>query len=524
MTYILPPHSFMDATHSENTKRIAKNTLVLYVRMLFSMLVSLYTSRVILNTLGVEDYGIQNVVGGVVGMFSLITGSLSAAISRFLTFELGTGNKERLSQVFSTSLVVQLTLTVLVVLLLETVGVWFLNAKMVIPDDRLFAANCLLHFSTLSFAVGLMSMPYNASIISHERMDVFAYIGVADVLVRLLIVCSLAYLPKDFDKLISFAVMTLCASLLFQFIYWCFCRRHFEECRFRLYLEKPLLRQMLGFAGWNFIGASSAVLRDQGGNVVLNLFWGPTVNAARGIASSVNAAICGFSGNFMTALNPQITKSYASGDREYTMSLIRRAARFSFYVMFILALPVLFNTPYVIRMWLGQVPDHVVVFVRLVIIFSLCETVSNPLITVMLATGKIRNYQIVVGGLQLMNLPVSYVLLRCGAFPEVIILVAIALSLACLAARLVMLHGMIDLSIHDFVVKVLCNVLFVAAFACVPAVLVAMFYAEDFSYFVFSCMVCVVAGSLSAYYVGCNSAERQFIKEKFLSKIHSFVR
>ena len=519
-----PLFVFMDATHSENTKRIAKNTLVLYVRMLFSMLVSLYTSRVILNTLGVEDYGIQNVVGGFVGMFSLITGSLSAAISRFLTFELGTGNKERLSQVFSTSLVVQLSLMVLVVLLLETVGVWFLNAKMVIPDDRLFAANCLLHFSTLSFAVGLMSMPYNATIVSHERMDVFAYIGIADVLVRLLIVCSLAYLPKGFDKLISFAVLTLCASLLFQFVYWCFCRSHFEECRFRLRFEKSLLKQMLGFAGWDFIGASSAVLRDQGGNVILNLFWGPTVNAARGIATSVNTAICGFSGNFMTALNPQITKSYASGDREYTMSLIRRAARFSFYVMLILALPILFNTPYVIRLWLGQVPDHVVLFVRLVIVFSLCETVSNPLVTVMLATGKIRNYQIVVGGLQLLNLPVAYLLLRCGAFPEVVILVAIALSLICLAARLVMLHEMIALSIRDFVLKVLCNVLFVSVFACAPAVFATMCYAENFSYFVFSSLLCAMAGSLSAFYVGCNSTERQFIKEKFFSKFHCFVR
>ena len=295
----------MSIVQSENTKRIAKNTLILYVRMLFSMLVSLYTSRVILNTLGVEDYGIQNVVGGFVGMFSLITGSLSAAISRFLTFELGTGNRTRLSQVFSTSLVVQLALAAVVVLLLETVGVWFLNTKMVIPHNRLFAANCLLHFSTLSFAVGLMSLPYNASIISHERMDVFAYIGIADVLVRLLIVCTLVYLPDQFDKLISFAVLTLCAKFVFQFIYWCFCRRHFEECRFRLRFEKPLLSQMLGFAGWNFIGASSAVLRDQGGNIILNLFFGPTVNAARGIASSVNTAICGFSSNFLTALNPR---------------------------------------------------------------------------------------------------------------------------------------------------------------------------------------------------------------------------
>lgn len=509
----------MSNTQSENTKRIAKNTLVLYVRMLFSMLVSLYTSRVVLNALGVEDYGIYNVVGGFVAMFSLLTGSISAAISRFLTFELGKGDKQRLSMVFSISLVVQFILAFIIVLLLETIGVWFLNHKMVIPSDRLFAANCLLHFSTLSFAVSLISMPYNASIISHERMDIFAYIGIADVLVRLFIVCSLAYLPTDFDKLISFAVMTLLSGLTFQFIYWSFCRHHFEECRFKLHFDKPLLKQMFGFAGWNFIGASSAVLRDQGGNVILNLFFGPAVNAARGIASSVNNAICGFSGNFMTALNPQITKSYAAGEMEYNMMLIHRAARFSFYMMFILALPVLFNTSSIIHLWLGQVPEHVVLFVQLVIIFSLCETLSNPLVTVMLATGNIRNYQIVVGGLQLLNLPISYVILRIGAMPESVMLVAIALSLVCLATRLFMLHGMIGLSIREYIKRVLINVSFVTVLSVVPVSVVSMFYDDTFGFFILDSLLCVSIASLSAFYVGCNIRERQFIKEKVFAKL-----
>lgn len=514
----------MSIVQSENTKRIAKNTLILYVRMLFSMLVSLYTSRVILNTLGVEDYGIQNVVGGFVGMFSLITGSLSAAISRFLTFELGTGNRTRLSQVFSTSLVVQLALAAVVVLLLETVGVWFLNTKMVIPHNRLFAANCLLHFSTLSFAVGLMSLPYNASIISHERMDVFAYIGIGEVLVRLLIVCSLAYLPVGFDKLISFAVMTLVSGLTFQFIYWCFCRTHFPECRFRLHFENSLLRQMLGFAGWNFIGASSAVLRDQGGNLILNLFFGPVVNAARGIASSVNNAICGFSGNFMTALNPQITKSYAAKEMEYNTMLIYRAARFSFYMMFVLALPILFNTTYIIHLWLGQNPEHVVLFVQLVIIFSLCETLSNPLITVMLATGNIRNYQLVVGGLLLLNLPISYAVLRMGAIPESVMMVAIILSLTCLATRLYMLRTMIGFSIRRYISQVLINVSSVAVVSVLPVSVVYMFRDDTFGFLVLNGLSCVVIASLSVYYVGCNIHERQFIREKVFAKLEKTLR
>lgn len=506
-------------TQSENTKRIAKNTLMLYVRMLFSMLVSLYTSRVVLNALGVEDYGIYNVVGGFVAMFSLLTGSISAAISRFLTFELGKGDKQRLSMVFSTSLVVQFILAFIIVLLLETIGVWFLNHKMIVPADRMFAANCLLHFSTLSFAVSLISMPYNASIVSHERMDIFAYIGIGEVLVRLFIVCSLAYLPGSFDKLISFAVMTLLSGLTFQFIYWSFCRHHFEECRFKLHFEKSLLKQMFGFAGWNFIGASSAVLRDQGGNVILNLFFGPAVNAARGIASSVNNAICGFTGNFMTALNPQITKSYAAGEMEYNMMLIHRAARFSFYMMFILALPVLFNTSFIIHLWLGQVPEHVVLFVQLVIIFSLCETLSNPLVTVMLATGNIRNYQIVVGGLQLLNLPISYVVLRMGAMPESVMLVAIVLSLTCLATRLVMLRGMIGLSIRKYIGRVLVNVSSVTVISVVPVSVASMFCNDTFGFFILDSLLCVSIASLSAFYVGCNIRERQFIKEKVFAKL-----
>ena len=497
-----------------NTKRIAKNTMMLYGRMLFSMFVSLYTSRVILNALGVEDFGIQNVVGGVVGMFAILSGSLSAAISRFLTFELGTGNKERLARVFSTSLVVQVILAIVIVVLLETIGVWFLNHKMVIPEERMFAANWLFQLSVIGFVIGLISVPYNASIISHEHMRTFAYIGMADVVVKLLIVIVIANLPAGADRLIAYSTLLSVVGLMFQGYYWLYCRKHFEECRFSLQLEKPLLKEMMGFAGWNFIGASSAVLRDQGGNIVLNLFWGTTLNAARGIAQQVSNAIGGFVGNFMTALNPQITKSYASGEREYMMKLIFRAARYSFYLLFILSMPVLFNTDYLINLWLGQVPAHVVLYVRLILVFSLCETVSNPLITVMLATGNIRNYQIIVGGLQMMNLPISYVLLRMGFFPEIIAVVAIAISICCLVARLVMLRAMIGLPVRLYIRKVLFNLLVVIVMALLLPGVVFTFNCDTFLYFICSCFICVLSAALSVYLLGCSSGERNFIREK----------
>lgn len=299
-------------TQSENTKRIAKNTLMLYVRMLFSMVVSLYTSRVVLNTLGVEDYGIYNVVGGFVAMFSLVSSSLSASVGRFLTFELGRGDMDRLKRVFITSISIHVVLIAVVLVLTETVGVWFLNHRLTIPSDRLYAANWVFQASVFSFILGLFNVPYNASIISHERMKAFAYIGILDVILRLFIVLFVAYSPWQFDRLIVYALLLVAVSMSLQLVYLCYCRRNFEECRFRLHFDKKYWKDMSAFAGWNFIGASSALLKDQGVNIILNLFIGPVVNAARGISLSVNAAVTSFAGNFMVALNPQITKSYAT--------------------------------------------------------------------------------------------------------------------------------------------------------------------------------------------------------------------
>ena len=271
---------------------------------------------------------------------------------------------------------------------------------------------------------------------------------------------------------------------------------------------------MFGFAGWNFIGATSAVLRDQGGNVVINLFCGPAVNAARGIAFQVNNAISGFVTNFMTALNPQITKSYAAGDKDYMMTLIYQGARLSFYMLLLLSLPVLVNTHYILSLWLKIVPDHAVLFMQLVLVFAMSETISNPLITAMLATGKIRNYQLVVGGLQMMNLPVSYVFLRIGMFPEVVIVVAIAISQCCLAARLVMLRGMIGLSVRKYIKKVYMNVFVVTVIAAILPFLLSTKLEESFLNFILSSFVALICTGITIYYVGCNKAERLFVLNK----------
>ena len=497
---------------STNNKRIAKNTLLLYFRMLFLMVVSLYTSRVVLNALGVEDFGIYNVVGGVVAMFSMLSGSLSAAITRFITYELGTGNQDNLKNIFSSAVTIQIGLAIVIILLAEAVGVWFLNVKMNIPETRMAAANWVFQFSILTFAINLISVPYNASIIAHERMSAFAYISILEAIGKLAIAYLITVSPMD--KLIFYALLMCAVALLVRLVYGYYCKKHFKECIYHFLWDKDLLKRMFGFAGWNFIGASSAVLRDQGGNVVINLFCGPAVNAARGIAFQVNTAVHGFVTNFMTALNPQITKSYASGDREYMKTLIFQGARLSFYMLLLLSLPILVNTHYILALWLKIVPEHTVLFVQLILLFGLSESISNPLITAMLATGKIRNYQLMVGGLQLMNLPVSYLLLRMGLFPEVVIMVAIVISQCCLAARLLMLRGMIGLSVREYLKKVYIHVLAVTAVASICPFLLMSQVEESLLNFILLCLASVVCTGITIYYIGCNKTERQFILNK----------
>lgn len=382
-----------------------------------------------------------------------------------------------------------------------------------IPDARMAAANWVFQFSILTFAINLISVPYNASIIAHERMSAFAYISILEAIGKLVIAFLIVISPMD--KLIFYAILMCAVALIVRFAYGAYCKKHFEECTYHFNFDKDLLKRMFGFAGWNFIGATSSVLRDQGGNIVINLFCGPSVNAARGIAFQVNNAISGFVTNFMTALNPQITKSYAAGDRDYMMTLIYQGARLSFYMLLLLSLPVLVNTHYILGLWLKIVPDHAVLFVQLVLVFAMSESISNPLITAMFATGKIRNYQLVVGGLQMMNLPVSYVFLRMGMFPEVVIVVAIAISQCCLAARLIMLRGMIGLSVRKYIKKVYINVLFVTIISAIIPFLLTNKLEESFFNFVMLSIVALICTGITIFYIGCNKSEQRFILNKF---------
>ena len=492
-----------------NTKRIAKNTLLLYVRMLLLMLISLYTSRVILNALGVVDYGIYEVVGGVVTMFSVLSGSLNAAISRFLTFELGKNNQEKLQKIFSSAVTIQIIISVIIVIIAETIGLWFLNSKLLIPADRLQAANWCYQFSVATFVINLISVPYNSVIIAHEKMSAFAYISILEALGKLVVAWCIVISP--IDKLIFYAVLMASIALPVRMVYVWYCKKNFRECNYHLIFDYDLLKQMFGFAGWNFIGASSAVLRDQGGNVIVNLFYGPVVNAAYGIASRVNTAVVSFVQNFMMAMNPQITKSYASGDFNYMFKLVFQGARFSYYILLLICIPILLNTRYILVLWLTNIPDHTVLFVRLILVFTLSESISGPLITAMLATGTIRNYQIVVGGMQMLNLPISYLCLHFGALPETIILVSLVISQCCLAARLIMLKGLIDLNIKDYFRNVYLNVAIVTLFSVAIPSAIAYILPDGLRSFVIVSLIALINIVIVELYIGCTKTERQIV-------------
>ena len=497
--------------------RIAKNTLMLYIRMFALMLVGLYASRVVLAALGENDYGIYNVVGGVVAMFTIISGALNSAVQRFITFEMGKGEGGQLNKVYSTAVLIQLILGLVVVALAEPLGLWFIDNKMTIDPARIPAARMVLHFSLLAFVVNLMSVPQMASITAHEKMSAYAWIGVLDGILRLAVALLIAH--SSADRLVMYSALMAAVVIIVRAAYGLYCRTHFPECRFRPIFDRQLIKEMFSFAGWNFIGVTSGVLRDHGGNILVNLFSSPAVNAARGVAVQLNGAVQGFVTNFMTAVNPQITKSYAAGDHEYMFSLVRRSSRLSFCLLYLLALPVIFNAEYLLGIWLKEVPAHAPLFVQLFLIFALSESLSNPMITAMLATGDIRRYQLVVGGLQLLNLPVSYVCLKLGAIPEVTVIVAIVISQICLWARLIMLNKETGFPIRPFVSDVYMTLLLkvVCASLICPLIIQAA-KPQGFAGFAISAGACVVMTLLAVWLLGLEEEERQWVLDKLKRK------
>lgn len=488
-------------------KQIAKNAAALYFRMFVTMIIGLYTSRVILNALGVTDYGIYGVVGGFVSMFTLISGSIAASVSRFLTFELGKENKESLKQTFATSLLVMWGLSIVLILITETVGLWYLHNKMVIPAERMKAAFWCFQFSLFTMILTLINQPYTATIIAHERMDVYAYIAILDSTLKLAICIAVLYSP--IDKLILYAFLLFMASVINQMIYMFFCRHKFEESKFSFTFDKKIFRSMFSFAGWNFIGSSAAILTSQGSNLMLNYIGGPVINASYSIANSASGMVTTFVNNFTQAFNPQITKRYAADEYQSLVQLLIYGSKYSYYLMFIVALPIMLNAEFLLKLWLGFVPIEAVAFIRLMILANLFDAMSRPIVTAKNANGNIRNYQIIVGGVLLMTLPLAYLGLKFKMGMWCVTAAAAITSFVSVFVRLYMMHGDFPYwSSGLFIKKVVFNVLAVSVISGIIPIFVYKLMSLGWINLIITTLISLASCVISILYIGCSKGER----------------
>ena len=498
---------------ASNNKRIAKNTLVLYFRMIFLMVISLYTSRVILDALGVEDYGIYNVVGGFVALFGLISAALTSACSRFLNFEMGKGDVQRQNVVFSTALTIQWTLAIIVFLIAEIIGVWYVNNVMVMPAERLTAANWCFQFSVFNFCMNIITVPYNASIIAHEKMKTFAYVSLYEGVSKLIISFLVYYEP--FDRLVFYALMLLIIQFTVRYTYQAYCRKHFEECHYKRVFDKPLLRNMLSYSLWHLAGNGAPLLKNQGVNMVLNLFFGPTVNAARGIANHVEGAVHQFSSNFIIAINPQITQSYASGNMPYMFELVEKGTRFSFYLLFVITLPLLSYTDTILHVWLKDVPDYTLIFTQLTLIMMLVRALSRPMIIAQNATGNVRNFQLTIGFIIMLNLPLSYVFLKLGFGAEIVVVIALIIEIIALFVRIFMLKSTIpQFEPLNFITRILWNCCKVAFIPLLLMLIFTVFIRHTIAIDFLFMLLCIFICTTSVITIGCTKTERIYIVNK----------
>lgn len=451
------------STQADNNKRIAKNTLVLYVRMLLTVGISFYSTRLILANLGVDNYGIYNVIGGFVSMFYMVSSTMTQAVGRFLTFELGIGNEKKLQQTFSTSINILLLLSLVVVLLAETVGLWFVNYKLNISAERMVAANWIYQFSVFSFILEMISVPYNASVISHEKMGTFAFITIVKVFLTLGISLLLSISP--IDRLIFYGLLMFTVSVSIQLMYWIYCKKHFSECKYSIYTDRKIFKEMFGFAGWNFLTTCASMLSSQGVNIMLNMHFGTAINAARGISSQINGTIGAFSKNFMTAINPQITKSYATQEIEYTKNLVCNGAKFSYLLFFLIALPCLLETDFLLSIWLKEVPPYANIFVQFSILYSLVDVLLNTSDSLNRASGKIRNFQILVSTTQLLILVFSYLVINITDNPIWTIAVTNILYILIFVPRVIINKPFINITFRYYYKNVLNGIIIMSIFA-----------------------------------------------------------
>ncbi len=498
-----------------NKRRIAKNTLFLYIRMFITLLVGLYTSRVVLNVLGVSDYGLYNVVGGLVSVMTLLNGAMVGASQRFFSFEQGKSGQKRLESIFSTSLNIHILIAVVFVAVAESFGLYFLNSHMNIASGRLYAANIVYQCSVISSAISMINVPYGASIVAYEKMSVYAYVSIVDVFLKLMVVVLLMFL--SYDKLIVYAFMLLCISVIMQAISFFYCRIHFKECRFRMKIDKKLSKEMLSFAGWTIFGEMGFSFKDQMSNILLNLFFGTTVNAARGVAFTVNHIVNSFSSNFTLAIKPQITKQYASGNISDSQQIVYTGARLSFFLMSIIAIPVLINIDYILQAWLGIVPQFTSVFVYITIVCSLFYAMSQPITTAIQATGRIRLFQVGICLIMMSELPLAYMILLFGGKPYEAVIPSLFTSFVALLFRYYVLKKLVpqyDWNMYINGVVIRCIFVFLLCLFLLKSL--SSFIENGIASFVAMTLISILVVIIAIFCFGINEKERLFIKKTII--------
>lgn len=505
-------------TELSDNRRIVKNTLMLYLRMFLVLGVTLFTSSVVLKTLGISDFGIYNVVGGFVSMLAYLNSVCVGASQRFISYALGKGNKQEITKTFATTKQIHFLLAIIIIVIAETFGLWFLNSKLVIEPSRLVAANWVYQCSLISLFITIKSIPYTASIVAHEHMQVYAYVSIIDVVLKLLILYILVVIPAD--KLIAYAILHVFITLVTLVIYFLYCRNRFEECKAKASLDKLLFKEMFSFVGWSALGSLGFSFKDQFSNIILNIFLGTTINAARGIAMQVNAAVSSFSDNFFTAVKPQIVKQYAAGNIEQSQKLVYAGAKYSFFLLSLISIPVIINIDFILKIWLDVVPNYTAEFLAITLLSSLIYSLTTSTSTAIQATGNIKIFQIGITIIMLLELPAAYLILKAGCEPPMALVPVLVTTLMALIFRFYVLKKLTpgyNFRSYYLHTVLLCFILFTLSFSM--CYYIDKLFPENFGGLVISTILCLLITGSMIYFFGITKNERCLVNTFILKKI-----
>lgn len=504
----------------ETNKRIVKNTIFLYIRTFVSMIISLYTSRKILEALGVSDFGIYNVVGGVITMLTFMNSSMSVATQRFLTVELGRKDKGNYNRIFNMAVLIHLGLAALVLIAAETVGLWFVNTYLNIPAGRMSAANWVYQASVLSIILSILQTPYHASIVSHEHMHIYAYVGLGESFGKLFLVLLLVVYP--YDRLIFWGFIMFFFQFLIAIIYRVYCIRQFSECKLHLKWDSSIFNSMLKFTGWNMFGTVAWLLKDQGVNVLINIFGGPVANAARGVSGQISGAVQGLASGFQSAVNPQLTKRYAANDSEATCRLLCESSKISYFLLFIIVLPVIMETDFILELWLVEVPTFAPLFTQIILIEALLNTLGRPMVTSLMATGNIKWYEIIVGTSLLFIIPVAYLFLKVDFPIETALIVSALFILLGDVLRIIFCKRLLGLSLRMYYLKVVLPIFIVTTLSLILPLLIHYSLSEGWLRFIISTIVSCAIVAVLTYAIGLSTTERNFIMTGIILRIKKY--